>query len=1061
MKRYICASILLISALACARIEENEYNAPEGEMIRMQLTASIENDVPETKTYLDGDPVASVRNTYWLPEDSLAVLGGNNLACFTNICLEKSAVAEFDGVIEPAELYYALYPYVAYPDPETAAGHSFADATLNLNIPQVQKYEPNTFATDIVPMVAKFTSGENLVFKNVCGGLVLKLTGTEKITSAKLVAYDQTGAEAEISGQFIVDMDSEQYEMIPSQSAKSLVSIDCGEGVQLNAGTPTAFHFALAPAAYNGFKVVFVSEDGKCMEVTTDKTLNIKRSNITYVSSLKFEDNIQYVDLSIAGTSNCYIVPASGAYSFDATVIGNGTSGIVKHAGFHTDNAVIDPNSVEVVWQDHENVVKNVGLNDGRVTFMTDGLEGNALIAVKDQSGNIVWSWHIWVTDQPKEQVYSNSTGVYTVLDRNLGAIRADRGTGDEWKESMGTLYFWGRKDPFYSPDAYEFGRRALTIEESIKYPNVSHSTSSSAPWMEPENNYLWSDLQKTIYDPCPVGYRVATSDIWTDFTTTHATTYRIEEYNISGGFDKGFNFYINESKSETSWYPLTHKIDWTGKYSSVGTESLCWSSDFTERDRKVCFRYYYKSDWDTEVTLDYSTSNARNYNSNAYPVRCIKDDGYVNMSMPQIQSVVIDEVATSSARVSVELKSAGESEVTEKGIVWGRKSDLSDGVKIKCGDGSDKFNCEINGLEASSRYYVKAYAINAYGEIQTQPQPFTTLHAENEVNLSMNGTANCYVITDVNADYVFDCTVKGNSNELLEGVASLEVLWETVGCSMTANAGSVIASVSLHGKNAVIKLADGVKEGNALIAVKDMMGTILWSWHIWITDAPKEQLYQNSEGSYYVLDRNIGATRPDKGNGDEWKDSRGLVYFWGRKDPFWYGSYGHGDMYLSIEYTIQNPDIRHKTGSWSSTRTSWMGDYMHDPTLWSSRKKTVYDPCPAGYVIADNWIWSGFTKTGKASDNVSEFNVKGRYDNGWEFYINKDKTETAWYPAIYYMVWASGHEEHTDLGYVWSSEFSKNSDKYSLFFNESKVQFNETNVSDGWGFPVRCMREE
>ncbi len=1058
IQHFIYISLCFVLSLSCNRIEE--IGVVEQVKVRMSLKAYVDSNDLLTKTYLDGEPVASVRNTYWLPEDTIAVMGANAVACFINTCTEMSAVAEFDGEIENGEHYYALYPYRFYSNPTSANGHSFSEGTLKVCLPQVQNYKPNTFATDVVPMVASFCPGEDLMFKNICGGLVFKLTGTGKITTAKFTAYDQMGAEADLSGEFIVDMGSEQYEMTPSQNSIPIVSLDCGDGVQLKQGEPTAFHFLLPPAAYHGFKASFVSSDGKYFEVKTDKVLNIKRSNITYVSPLTFEDNLQYIDLSISGTSNCYIVPSLGAYSFDATTIGNGTYGIMKRYGFHTEDPVISPKSVEVVWQDRENVVKHVALKDGRVSFISDGIEGNALIAVKDESGKIIWSWHIWVTDKPKEQTYVNSMGVFTVLDRNIGATRADRGSGSEWKESMGTLYFWGRKDPFYAPDGYRYGRRSMTLEESIQNPDVSHYTSNSGPWVEPENDFLWSDSMKTIYDPCPVGYRVAPSQIWTDFTTTNKTTFRIEEYNIDGSFDYGFNFYINPNKTETAWYPLTHRIDWTGKYSAVGTECLNWASDFRGGEIKHKLKYYYKSEWDTEIQIG-ELSGPTGYGSNAYAVRCIKDAGYVNLSCPQFESVVISDLTKSSARIDVTLKSSGAAKVVEKGIIWGTTSDLSDGVKVKCEDGADSYTCEIKGLKSSTKYYIKAYAINSYGEMHTDPKSFTTLYSGDEINLSLNGTANCYIASNSHKEYVFDCSVKGSSSELIEGVKSIAVLWETVGCSKIATEGSVIASASLHGSNAVIKLAEGVKEGNALVAVKDINETVLWSWHIWITDSPKEQTYQNSDGIFYVLDRNIGATRADRGTGDEWKDSRGLVYFWGRKDPFWYGSYEHGGSSLTVDYAIQHPTVRHSTNSWTSDRSSWLGDNQHDPNLWSADKKTKYDPCPAGYKVASNYIWSGFTLTGKTEESIAKFNVKGTYNNGWEFYINDSKTETAWYPAIYYMYWSSKHKESIDEGYVWSSQYSQKSGKYSLMFSEMMVQFNEINVSDGWGLPVRCMREE
>ena len=45
------------------------------------------------------------------------------------------------------------------------------------------------------------------------------------------------------------------------------------------------------------------------------------------------------------------------------------------------------------------------------------------------------------------------------------------------------------------------------------------------------------------------------------------------------------------------------------------------------------------------------------------------------------------------------------------------------------------------------------------------------------------------------------------------------------------------------------------------MIAAKDNDGTILWSWHIWVTDKPEEYTYKNSQGTYTLMDRNIGAS--------------------------------------------------------------------------------------------------------------------------------------------------------------------------------------------------------
>lgn len=67
-------------------------------------------------------------------------------------------------------------------------------------------------------------------------------------------------------------------------------------------------------------------------------------------------------------------------------------------------------------------------------------------------------------------------------------------------------------------------------------------------------------------------------------------------------------------------------------------------------------------------------------------------------------------------------------------------------------------------------------------------------------------------------------------------------------------------------------------KPGNALVAIRDTEGTILWSFHLWISPV-ETVLYPNG---YYVLDRNLGARSNTKGEISSW----GLYYQWGRKDP-------------------------------------------------------------------------------------------------------------------------------------------------------------------------------
>ncbi len=106
--------------------------------------------------------------------------------------------------------------------------------------------------------------------------------------------------------------------------------------------------------------------------------------------------------------------------------------------------------------------------------YVTVNQPGNAVIAAYDSedcTGNIIWSWHIWVTDEDPTNIgnaivyytydwdangiYGEGTGVarvpgYGCMPCNLGALASTHdGTVNGKVETYGLLYQWGRKDPF------------------------------------------------------------------------------------------------------------------------------------------------------------------------------------------------------------------------------------------------------------------------------------------------------------------------------------------------------------------------------------------------------------------------------------------------------------------------------------------------------------------------------------------------------------------------------------------------------------------------------------
>ena len=288
-------------------------------------------------------------------------------------------------------------------------------------------------------------------------------------------------------------------------------------------------------------------------------------------------------DLSATFSANCYIVSKKGLYKFKA-VKGNSTTtvGGVSSASilWETFGTSITPAMCDLI--------KAFCYKDGYIAFQTAETfkEGNAVIAAKDASGNILWSWHIWFTDQPQGQVYYNSAG--TMMDRNLGATSATPGDVG----ALGLLYQWGRKDPFLGSSSISSSTLAKSTitwpspvstnssRGTVSYVTANPTTfvyASSSPYdwhYSSRDNTLWttSDKTKSIYDPCPVGWRVpdgGRNGIWSKAGFDDTT------YDIT---NEGISFSI--SSSFTTWYPASGVRRYgDGSLGSVGVSGRYWSA--------------------------------------------------------------------------------------------------------------------------------------------------------------------------------------------------------------------------------------------------------------------------------------------------------------------------------------------------------------------------------------------------------------------------------------------------------------------------------------------------
>ena len=319
------------------------------------------------------------------------------------------------------------------------------------------------------------------------------------------------------------------------------------------------------------------------------------------------------IALDRSGTANCYIADAGKWYSFNATVMGNG---VVTPA--HTKSAVsgdldfpaitpstLTPASADVLWESVNTATapaKGTIVDDAfqfksRIYFRTSSTSGNAVIAAKDASGTIIWSWHIWrITDTPVGVTLASITDgsgftapTLKMMDRTLGALRATPNTGLTPEQDYGLYYQWGRKDPFQTQGTVTTaaGGSSITPADAVKNPTTFYT--NSGVWAL-RNDNLWgcpfTELTaainskqfnknagiKSIYDPCPVGWKVMPSYAFANATKDNSPW---------DATNKGRDFAVITTSAGTPFFlsALGSRALTNGTLTFIGTYGNYWSS--------------------------------------------------------------------------------------------------------------------------------------------------------------------------------------------------------------------------------------------------------------------------------------------------------------------------------------------------------------------------------------------------------------------------------------------------------------------------------------------------
>ena len=535
---------------------------------------------------------------------------------------------------------YLCYPYV-----ETVGKDA---SKLKINVPAVQN-QGTEYSFFYGSQTIVEATPAHFDLKSTFAVLELSISTNSYGVGNALSEITVSATDAKLTGDFDVDLTvsnvvakvNEAY--IYGNAATLKMS---GDAAILKADAPVKARIVINPDQLEGKDLSIVVKMGEDSWSFTEAGRNFL-ANKVYPITLSINAPAVNLNRTERGMeyANCYMVNQPNTlYKFDAKVQGNGkaTAGITPQA--------IEPKSVFVVWESTTakgGVIKDVQLStDGFVTFSTsDQIGGNALIAVTDgvpteelTYGKILWSWHIWGTDyvlSNDKKITTTENNEFYFMDINLGALKVEPDVNGN-----GLKYQWGRKDPFYNdgiPSSgvvignvtnywYDqcWGADAFTPEvdnnesviATINYPTIffkgAAGYGSTQDWYgnNATNDALWGNVEgalgtKSIYDPCPVGYRVPPKAAYIDFKKPVDVTYA-----------DGWSFPLGDKKS---FFPATsYLIFSTGIYSQgtwQGLTSSYWTS--TPADNNVVI-----------LKLESTAVMLNNYGARAQgsAVRCIRE---------------------------------------------------------------------------------------------------------------------------------------------------------------------------------------------------------------------------------------------------------------------------------------------------------------------------------------------------------------------------------------------------------------------------------------------------
>lgn len=666
MKRLLLFAIILSLLGACNDDDKTSFGNGPALTLTTSMEAFTSSDIPDgLKLTWPSDANMGV-----FEFDVKKSLFTNSNRRFNLSQGEGSSIGIFTGTAQSSDgwsggekILYGYYPYDAANNTASAIPFSIPDVQTQVVDAPLAHVVTESIMTTIKEFSGGNSEGASLTLEAMTTVIQFGLTNnTNDALQINKLVLRSDGSSFYKSGIY-----SFRDDILTFTDSDKIVSmtVQPDETVVLAVGDKITFSIVAFPLTIprGGELIIELYTD-------RDKVPQITQA-VTDPAGLSFEaGKLYYTDVTI--TERTFLTPETvrlpeGQNSFIVNPATNGMETLlqlpltrVNEYWTGIDNSkTIGANDAwvaEIIWKDFDltgtgsvisftNGINNGVGPDSRISLSLNGYPddqyGNVVIGIKkadsggQPAGDWLWSWHLWITDFD-EAIHSLTyagSGAKT-MDRNLGAKNNTKGDAG----ALGLLYQWGRKDPFVGaasttgtvraettitwPDAVPAstgGTHSYAVQNPTTFI-LCNTTTPIGDWLTTESASAWSNNAKTIHDPCPKGWKVASRNSWSDFAP--GTTFV---------FDTDNKGYLYNSKD---WYPMSGRLNHltgalenvgtTGYYPSSGSATRTMSAGNGNLSDPAGLNYVARALYFTPSALSVDdNNNVRRANGN--PVRCIR----------------------------------------------------------------------------------------------------------------------------------------------------------------------------------------------------------------------------------------------------------------------------------------------------------------------------------------------------------------------------------------------------------------------------------------------------